>query len=63
VFGRYYVAGTAWRSSDHLDVLHCLDMAYADAVVTERGLAATLREADRHVPGLAPPELRDLRWL
>jgi hypothetical protein len=38
-------------------------MAYADAVVTERGLAARFREAEYQSPGIAPGEVYTLEWL
>jgi hypothetical protein len=53
----FYVHRAAWRDSDYIDYFQCLDMGYADAVVTKRGLATAFREAERHSPGIAPAEV------
>jgi len=48
--------------SDHADILHCHTMAYADAVVTERVMAAQLSQAAQVIPDIVPPEIYDMRW-
>jgi hypothetical protein len=63
LFGRFFAQRASWRESDYLDYLHCSEMAYADAVVTERGLAARFREAEYHSPGIAPGEVYTVEWL
>lgn len=54
---------TKWRDSDYADFLHCLDMAHAQFVITERGLAETLRQINARVPGLAPARIETIDWL
>jgi hypothetical protein len=63
LFERFYISGKKWQDSDFVDFLHLQDMAYADAVVTEYGLAYSLTEIARNAPGVAPPEIYTLDWL
>lgn len=63
LFERFYVSRKEWEDSDFFDFLHMRQMAYADAVVTERRLVHCIREARRHLPGVLPIEAYDLSWL
>jgi hypothetical protein len=63
LFQRFYLSGKRFEDSDFIDYLHLQDMAYADAVVTERGIASCLREIARHAPSIVKFEVHDLSWL
>ena len=63
VFHRYYLSGKIWKTSDYVDYLHCSDMAYARTVVTEAGLAESIRQVTRRIPGIGPEVAHNLKWL
>ena len=61
---RHYLHSKRWEDSDLLDLLHAFQMAYSDAIVTERSMKATLSEIGQHLPEMAVPEtfsLMDVR--
>ena len=63
IFERFYISQKNWSDSDIADLLHCREISYADAVVTEESLAHCIREVQQQVPGLGPREVYDLSWL
>ena len=63
LFERFYVSRKTWEGPDFLDFLHMYEMAYADAVVTEKKLVHCIREVHQRVEGLGPSDVNDLNWL
>jgi hypothetical protein len=53
---RHYLHSKRWEDSDLLDLLHAFQMAYADVIVTERSMKATLSEIGQHLPEMTVPE-------
>lgn len=60
LYFRHYLTAKKWVDSDLMDLLHAFEMAYAHAVITERSMASTLREIQRHAPELDVPEVSSL---
>lgn len=63
LYERYYLRRKKWVDSDYLDLMHLLELAYAEIVVTERSLAAALNAIQHSIPQLSVPDARNLSWL
>jgi hypothetical protein len=63
LYERYYLRRKKWADSDYLDLMHLLEMAYANVVVTERSVAAAMNQIRRSLPELSIPAAHNLSWL
>ena len=63
LFHRYFVNGKKWLASDYVDFLQTMDIAYAKIVVTERGLAESIRQGLKRLELRGPEFVFDLSWL